>query len=146
METSFQVLSINGVRHLEAEKEGELDGENGSLVVVEDKSMVDLDMKKDVVLIRAYPRSGRTHQIRLHCQYLGIPIRGDVKYEGVYEWKGHTYTGHELHAETLSFTHPVSGQPVLLRAPLPLWAMSGTEMSSFKSNQIKVHIRKDSLL
>ncbi|CAH9073925.1 unnamed protein product [Cuscuta epithymum] len=121
METSFQVLSINGVRHLEAEKEGELDGENGSLVVVEDKSMVDLDMKKDVVLIRAYPRSGRTHQIRLHCQYLGIPIRGDVKYEGVYEWKGHTYTGHELHAETLSFTHPVSGQPVLLRAPLPLW-------------------------
>ncbi|KAG6751511.1 hypothetical protein POTOM_043700 [Populus tomentosa] len=58
-----------------------------SLPVVEEKAVIDTDAKKDEILVRAFPRSGRTHQIRLHCQYLGIPIRGDVKYEGVCEWK-----------------------------------------------------------
>ncbi|RAL52673.1 hypothetical protein DM860_007441 [Cuscuta australis] len=119
METYFQVLSINGVGCSEAISEC---GNKGEVLVAEEKSLADLGIKKDSVLIRAYPRSGRTHQIRLHCQYLGIPIRGDVKYEGVYEWKGRTFGGHELHAETLSFTHPVSNQPIFVQAPLPLWA------------------------
>nr|GMD46948.1 RNA pseudouridine synthase 1 [Ipomoea batatas] len=121
MQTSFQALSINGFGCLEAVSESGKEG-GGDLLIVEEKSVVDFDMKKDEILIRACPQSGRTHQIRLHCQYLGIPIRGDIKYEGVYEWKGKTYDGHELHAETLSFTHPVSGQSILLQAPLPLWA------------------------
>ncbi|KAK6119043.1 hypothetical protein DH2020_047219 [Rehmannia glutinosa] len=76
------------------------------LIVVEEKS--EIYTEKAEVLVRAYPRSGRTHQIRLHCQYLGIPIRGDVKYEGVYEWKDRIYEGHELHAESLSFEHPIT--------------------------------------
>ncbi|KAK9147032.1 hypothetical protein Sjap_006935 [Stephania japonica] len=78
--------------------------------------------ERDEVLIRAYPKTGRTHQIRLHCQYLGIPIRGDVKYEGVHECGGRTFDGHSLHAESLVFTHPITGVEVEFRAPFPHWA------------------------
>lgn len=81
MQTSFQALSINGFGCLEAISESGKEG-GGDLLIVEEKSVVDFDMKKDEILIRACPQSGRTHQIRLHCQYLGIPIRGDIKYEG----------------------------------------------------------------
>ncbi|CAK9135537.1 unnamed protein product [Ilex paraguariensis] len=115
METSFEILSVNGQMPSGSEKDV------GNVLVVEEKNLIDCDVKKDEILVRAYPRSGRTHQIRLHCQYLGISIRGDVKYEGVYDWKGRTYDGHELHAETLSFEHPVTGGPVRIEAPWPMW-------------------------
>ncbi|KAG9156697.1 hypothetical protein Leryth_006663 [Lithospermum erythrorhizon] len=119
METSFEVLSINGQRCIPecpgSEKEGDV-------VVVEEKSTIDCNSRRDEILVRAYPRSGRTHQIRLHCQYLGIPIRGDVKYEGVYEFDGKRYEGHQLHAESLSFEHPMTAQPLLIQSPLPSWA------------------------
>lgn len=120
METSFEVLSINGQRVVKEPSKCRKDEDN--IIVVEDKAVIDIEGKKDEILIRARPQSGRTHQIRLHCQYLGISIRGDVKYEGVQEWKGRTYDGHELHAESLSLEHPVSGLPVIFRAPLPVWA------------------------
>jgi Lon-like ATP-dependent protease len=102
----------------------ELGFEESSVVVVEEKSvkMDGGDDDRNEIVVRAYPRSGRTHQIRLHCQYLGISIIGDVKYEGVYEWKDMIHDGHHLHAETLSFDHPVTGVHVMLRAPLPQWA------------------------
>ncbi|XVF41778.1 hypothetical protein PTKIN_Ptkin01aG0307400 [Pterospermum kingtungense] len=120
METTFEILSINGQRKHKEPSQSMEDEENN--IIVEEKAVIDVDAKKDEILVRAFPRSGRTHQIRLHCQYLGIPIRGDVKYEGVYEWKGRTYDAHELHAESLSFQHPVTGFPVMIQAPLPLWA------------------------
>ncbi|KAJ8753454.1 hypothetical protein K2173_019853 [Erythroxylum novogranatense] len=119
METSFELLSVNGQGKLEELyecKKGE------TIVADEKRPEIDAEAKVDEILVRAFPRSGRTHQIRLHCQYLGIPIRGDVKYEGVYEWKGKIYDRHELHAETLSFEHPITGRPLVFHAPLPGWA------------------------
>eukprot|EP00257_Ricinus_communis_P001873 XP_002512503.2 RNA pseudouridine synthase 1 [Ricinus communis] len=124
METSFELLSVNGQGSFKELSEFEKD-EN--ILVVEEKAAKNADVKKVEILVRAFPQSGRTHQIRLHCQYLGISIRGDVKYEGVYEWEGRTYDGHELHAETLSFEHPVTGVPVMLRAPLPSWAIQASQ-------------------
>ncbi|KAK2639198.1 hypothetical protein Ddye_027046 [Dipteronia dyeriana] len=120
MVTSFEVLSVNGKGSFKETSNFQKDEEN--VIIVEEKAVIDDDAKKGEILVRAFPQSGRTHQIRLHCQYLGISIRGDVKYEGVYEWKGKTYEGHELHAESLSFEHPVTGCPVMFRAPLPFWA------------------------
>lgn len=120
METSFEVLSVNGQGAFKDPSKFIKDKDG--IVVVEEAAVIDRDGKQDEIFLRAYPRSGRTHQIRLHCQYLGISIRGDVKYEGVYQWKGKTYDGHELHAESLSFEHPVTGHPLLFRAPLPTWA------------------------
>ncbi|WCJ43039.1 hypothetical protein M5689_023805 [Euphorbia peplus] len=122
METSFEVLSIIGQQSFRELPESEFE-KDGNFIVVEEKALIlnDADSKKDEILVRAVPRSGRTHQIRLHCQYLGISIRGDVKYEGVYEWKGNVFDGHELHAESLSFEHPVTGLPIMFSAPLPSW-------------------------
>ncbi|KAA0048062.1 RNA pseudouridine synthase 1 [Cucumis melo var. makuwa] len=120
METYFEVLSVNGKNTMEELQKFRKEEEE--TIVVHTKSLVDIDSQKDEVLIRARPRSGRTHQIRLHCQYLGIPIRGDVKYEGVTEWNGKTYDSHELHAESLYFVHPITGIPLKLQAPLPSWA------------------------
>ncbi|KAE8711530.1 RNA pseudouridine synthase 1 [Hibiscus syriacus] len=126
METTFEVLSINGQHGCKEPSECVKDEENS--IVVEEKAVIDVDAKKDEILVRAFPRSGRTHQIRLHCQYLGFPIRGDVKYEGVYEWKGRTYDAHELHAETLSFQHPITGFPLMIQAPLPFWASQALQL------------------
>ncbi|XP_043718853.1 RNA pseudouridine synthase 1 isoform X2 [Telopea speciosissima] len=134
MATSFQVLSVNGRERFKnpttkssTDQQEELGEEQEEeMLVVEDvgvgvASSTD-DGKKDEILIRANPQSGRTHQIRLHCQYLGLPICGDVKYEGPHEWKGKTWDGHALHAQTLSLHHPVTGVPLIFQAPLPSWA------------------------
>ncbi|XP_065854324.1 RNA pseudouridine synthase 1 [Euphorbia lathyris] len=123
METSFEVLSINGQGSFREFPESEFEKDEKFIVVEEKASILnDADLKKDEILVRALPRSGRTHQIRLHSQYLGLSIRGDVKYEGVYEWKEKVFDGHELHAESLSFEHPITGLPVMFCAPLPSWA------------------------
>ncbi|GAB4850667.1 hypothetical protein Ancab_029978 [Ancistrocladus abbreviatus] len=119
METVFELLSVNGHGHIR--KVVEVREDVDKVIVAEEKSLTATD-QRDEILVRAFPRSGRTHQIRLHCQYLSMPIKGDVKYEGVYEWKGEKCEGHALHAESLSFEHPVTGLSVLFEAPLPSWA------------------------
>ncbi|KAI9081066.1 hypothetical protein K1719_037046 [Acacia pycnantha] len=125
METSFEVLSRNGNGSLK--EPSEFTNDEGLTVVVEQKA-VRKDVMEDEIVVRAYPRSGRTHQIRLHCQYLGISIKGDVKYEGVYEWQDKTYDAHQLHAESMAFEHPVTGMQIVLHAPLPLWANQALQL------------------
>lgn len=125
METSYQLLSVNGKGCLNGTRK-----DVDKCLVVEEKSSVDNNTRSDEILIRASPRSGRTHQIRLHCQYLGIPIRGDVKYEGVIDWKGVNLCAHELHAETLSLDHPVTGNQIMFHAPLPQWASNALDFAT----------------
>lgn len=75
----------------------------------------------DCALMRVRLLTGRTHQIRVHFQELGHPVAGDEKY-GDWEFNRRLRElGLKrlfLHAETLSFPHPMSGQPVRVRAPL----------------------------
>ena len=73
--------------------------------------------------------TGRTHQIRVHMAHLKSPIIGDPLYGGTLKLpKGATDTlvaelrgfkRQALHAETLEFLHPVSGEPVRASAPVP---------------------------
>ena len=72
-------------------------------------------------LIRAEPVSGRTHQIRVHCQYQGMSIAGDEKYcdkiqQGID--RQHGIKRLMLHAYQLSFRHPETGESLVLSAPL----------------------------
>jgi 23S rRNA pseudouridine1911/1915/1917 synthase len=72
-------------------------------------------------LLRAKLHSGRTHQIRVHLASLGHPVAGDDTYGG---GGGRRLTGlpprrHFLHAAWLTFRHPVTGEMLDLRSPLP---------------------------
>lgn len=72
-------------------------------------------------LIEAEPITGRTHQIRVHCQSQGYSIAGDEKYcDNVLKGidKQHQIERLCLHAHQLSFRHPISGEQLILTAPL----------------------------
>ena len=65
------------------------------------------------------PETGRTHQLRIHCQLLGHPILGCDLYGGR-AWPGSGTTPRlMLHASQLNFIHPVSGEPVNARHAAP---------------------------
>jgi len=61
--------------------------------------------------------TGRTHQIRVHCAYIGHPVVGDP----VYGRRPNPWglARQALHAHRLAFVHPVSGLPLSFTAPLP---------------------------
>ena len=65
------------------------------------------------------PETGRTHQLRIHCQQLGHPILGCDLYGGL-EWPGAETTPRlMLHASGLDFVHPVSGEAINARHAAP---------------------------
>lgn len=81
-----------------------------------------LKLFRDATLVEASPKTGRTHQIRVHAASLGHPIVGDERY-GLDEvnkaFKNKGYKRMFLHAETLKFQHPVTGVQMNISAPLP---------------------------
>jgi 23S rRNA pseudouridine1911/1915/1917 synthase len=86
-----------------------------------------------VNLVQCILETGRTHQIRVHFQYLGHPLFNDPEYGGDRILRGTTFTkykqfvqncfallpGQALHAQTLGFEHPASGKQMLFEAELP---------------------------
>jgi len=67
------------------------------------------------ILVEASPETGRTHQLRVHFAHLGCPIHGDDLYGNAAE----DMPRQALHASTLTFPHPVTGEEIILKAPLP---------------------------
>jgi 23S rRNA pseudouridine955/2504/2580 synthase len=76
----------------------------------------------EVSLLEAELLTGRTHQIRVHLAHLGHPVLGDDKY-GDYELnKRLRKEGLKrmfLHAASLTFAHPLTGETLALHSPLP---------------------------
>lgn len=74
-----------------------------------------------LTLLEAYPKTGRTHQIRVHMQYLGFPLFGDPLYAGRKTARDDRklLARHFLHATKLSFPHPATGVRINISAPLP---------------------------
>lgn len=73
-------------------------------------------LKNDyLTLLRLHPKTGRTHQLRLHCAHEGFPIYGDPLYAG------HTIRnkGLFLTATDLAFPHPITGHPMDVHIELP---------------------------
>ena len=66
--------------------------------------------------IEAYPKTGRTHQIRVHLTHMGHPIVGDDAYG---KRAKHVTERPLLHAHRIEFIHPVTGMPVFIEAPVP---------------------------
>ena len=77
--------------------------------------------------------TGRTHQIRVHSQYIGHPLFNDATYGGDMILKGTTFSKykqfidncfkiiprHALHAKELGFVHPTTGKPMMFVSELP---------------------------
>jgi 23S rRNA pseudouridine1911/1915/1917 synthase len=79
-------------------------------------------------LVKLTPKTGRTHQLRVHLSHLGYPIVGDTMYGGrVYQHASDSASGdaafrlerQALHAYEITFVHPGTLEPMTLRAPLP---------------------------
>ena len=81
-----------------------------------------LERGADMSLLEAELKTGRTHQIRVHCQHSGFPIAGDDKY-GDATWnkllKGGGFKRMFLHAKSFTFEHPVTHVQTAVEAPLP---------------------------
>ena len=85
-----------------------------------------IDRWPGYALVEAELKTGRTHQIRVHLAHLGLPIVGDAKYGDFALNKALARANARpsikrmfLHAYRLRFTHPITGVPVQIDAPLP---------------------------
>lgn len=68
-------------------------------------------------VVRCRLLTGRTHQIRVHMEYLGFPLVGDPKYSPLKT--PFSIRGQALHSQTLEFIHPRTGKALCFEAPLP---------------------------
>lgn len=75
-----------------------------------------LERFKDFTLVELQLETGRTHQIRVHMQYIGFPLAGDPTYGPKKTLKGQ---GQFLHAKLLGFQHPRTKAEMVFEAPLP---------------------------
>ena len=86
-----------------------------------------------VTLVSCILETGRTHQIRVHMKHLGHPLFNDARYGGDLILKGTTFTKYKqfidncfkilprqaLHAKTLGFVHPTTGEMMRFNTELP---------------------------
>jgi 23S rRNA pseudouridine1911/1915/1917 synthase len=74
------------------------------------------ELTGDAALLRVTLETGRTHQIRVHLAAIGLPVCGDPVYgaPGAFGLERQF-----LHASRLAFEHPVTGEPLDIRSPLP---------------------------
>ncbi len=72
---------------------------------------------KDYTLLDIKIDTGRTHQIRVHMAEIGYPVVGDIVYSNGKNPFG--VVGQMLHAKSLDFVHPITGEKLHLEAPIP---------------------------
>lgn len=73
---------------------------------------------KQVSLVECFPKTGRTHQLRVHLAGIGHPILGDFQYGNRFKCE-YRPERHLLHASEVVFTHPSTGKSVHVKARLP---------------------------
>ncbi len=98
------------------------DGQASHTVFALQKSWAPQNGEPGFGLLEAQLKTGRTHQIRVHLAHLGFPIAGDDKYGDFARNKSLMKQGLKrmfLHAYSIAFAHPLTGEPMRLVAPLP---------------------------
>ncbi len=96
-----------------------------------------LERRRGFALLECWPKTGRTHQIRVHLAAIGHPLVGDRVYPGRVRRPlpadAPRLARHALHAHVLRFAHPVSGAPLAFELPLAAdlqrfldWMRAGT--------------------
>jgi 23S rRNA pseudouridine1911/1915/1917 synthase len=74
---------------------------------------------KNIFFVRALPKTGRTHQIRVHLAKSGYPILSDPLYGKEAALPELGLTRHALHAQRLTIQHPITSEKLILEAPIP---------------------------
>lgn len=106
------------------------DGSQGKSAVTHYKVLEELGY---ITLVECRLETGRTHQIRVHFQHIGHPLFNDFEYGGDQILKGTTFTKYKqfvqncfkilprqaLHAKTLGFTHPSTGEFMRFNSEIP---------------------------
>lgn len=72
---------------------------------------------EDMTLLKVRIETGRTHQIRVHLSHIGYPIIGDIVYSN--GKNKFNVVGQMLHSYEIEFTHPTTGEKMILKAELP---------------------------
>lgn len=100
-----------------------------------------LERKSELALVRVQPRTGRTHQIRVHLAHIGCPVLCDRLYGGRSRLTRGELLGTDdehvvlqrqaLHARRLAVTHPISGERREFVAPLPEDMKTVLELAGF---------------
>lgn len=76
-----------------------------------------LERTEKLCKLRLRPVTGRTHQLRVHCAYMGYPIVGDPQY-GTEECMQFGLASQALCAKRLEFAHPITGEKLVLDSKL----------------------------
>lgn len=106
------------------------DGEHGKVAVTHYQVIERLGY---VTLVKCRLETGRTHQIRVHMKYIGHTLFNDERYGGNQPLKGTNFAKYKqfvqncfticprqaLHAQTLGFVHPRTGEEMMFESPLP---------------------------
>ncbi|MGQ7867981.1 RluA family pseudouridine synthase [Sunxiuqinia sp. sy24] len=106
------------------------EGDHGKHAVTHYKVLEEMGY---VTLVQCQLETGRTHQIRVHMKHLGHPLFNDDTYGGNQVLRGTTFAKYKqfvhncfkilprqaLHAKTLGFVHPVTGEEMLFNSDLP---------------------------
>lgn len=106
------------------------DGDYGKLAITHYRVLEDMYY---VSVVACHLETGRTHQIRVHMQHLGHPVFSDQRYGGNKVVKGTVYTKYKqfvdncfeicprqaLHARSLGFIHPTTGQEMYFECEIP---------------------------
>lgn len=119
---TYRVLVAGKLSVKEGEIEGAIGKENDSarMAVLSTGKYSKTDFRvlkvfRNATYVEVYPKTGRTHQIRVHLEKIGHPVLGDVLYG---ETSG-LCKRHMLHAYQIEFTHPRTRKKLTLKAPLP---------------------------
>lgn len=79
-----------------------------------------LERRQEFSFVAAYPKTGRTHQIRVHLSYRGFPIAGDKLYlTSITKNTEVPIQRHALHARRIKFVHPQTKNEMEITAPYP---------------------------
>jgi len=81
------------------------------------------DPQSQISFVECQLHTGRTHQIRVHLQHLGVPVIGDEVYgkkpkKGLWPERVYAFPRQALHAYSLSFMHPLLHEQLSFQAPL----------------------------
>jgi tRNA pseudouridine65 synthase len=94
-------------------------------------------------LVEARPKTGRLHQIRRHLKHIGHPIVGDVNYGkgDINRLFRERFGLHRLalHATRVALAHPITGEQLVIHAPLPDDLRRPLERMGFEEAQLSVH-------